>query len=160
RSGRRNNEHRGTTRVKRRAPAGYSRATRRGHWRAIRRRLHRLLPRLSVPLICILLVSHSCMLILGACAVRPAVSRLASESPGAELAGQGDEIVVCGRLFHTGTRVVLWPDPGGFDAYRVQRRFTNRNRILPARPVEGANTPMRYSPMRDGLPDALAARIR
>jgi N-acetyl-anhydromuramyl-L-alanine amidase AmpD len=35
----------------------------------------------------------------------------------------GDEIVVCGQLFHTGTPVVLWTDPGGYDAYRVENRF-------------------------------------
>jgi N-acetylmuramoyl-L-alanine amidase len=35
----------------------------------------------------------------------------------------GDEIVVCGQLFHTTTKVVLWMDPGGFDAYRVGPRF-------------------------------------
>jgi N-acetyl-anhydromuramyl-L-alanine amidase AmpD len=35
----------------------------------------------------------------------------------------GDEIVVAGQFFHTGTRVVLWMDPGGYDAYRVERRF-------------------------------------
>src|SRR3954470_8198506 len=27
-----------------------------------------------------------------------------------------DEIVVCGQYFHTGTRVVLWSDPHGYDA--------------------------------------------
>ena len=35
----------------------------------------------------------------------------------------GDEIVVAGQFFHTGTPVVLWLDPGGYDAYRVERRF-------------------------------------
>lgn len=36
---------------------------------------------------------------------------------------KGDEIVAAGQFFHTGTKVVLWMDPGGYDAYRVQRRF-------------------------------------
>lgn len=36
---------------------------------------------------------------------------------------RGDEIVAAGQFFHTGTRVVLWMDPGGYDAYRVERRF-------------------------------------
>jgi N-acetylmuramoyl-L-alanine amidase len=36
---------------------------------------------------------------------------------------QGDEIIVAGQLFHTGTRVITWMDPGGYDAYRVERRF-------------------------------------
>jgi N-acetyl-anhydromuramyl-L-alanine amidase AmpD len=36
---------------------------------------------------------------------------------------KGDEIVAAGQFFHTGTRVILWLDPGGYDAYRVERRF-------------------------------------
>lgn len=44
--------------------------------------------------------------------------------PGTRLERKGDEIVVCGQLFHTGAPVVLWTDPGGYDAYRVERRFT------------------------------------
>ena len=36
---------------------------------------------------------------------------------------QGDEIIVAGQLFHTGTKVVTWMDPGGYDAYRTERRF-------------------------------------
>lgn len=43
--------------------------------------------------------------------------------PGALEKRKGDEIVVAGQMFHTGTRVVLWMDPGGYDAYRVERRF-------------------------------------
>lgn len=35
----------------------------------------------------------------------------------------GDEIVVCGQLIHTGAPVVTWMDPGGYDAYRTERRF-------------------------------------
>jgi N-acetyl-anhydromuramyl-L-alanine amidase AmpD len=36
---------------------------------------------------------------------------------------RGDEIVVCGQLYHTTAKVVLWTDPGGYDAYRVEPRF-------------------------------------
>ncbi|HEX8521157.1 MAG TPA: N-acetylmuramoyl-L-alanine amidase [Tepidisphaeraceae bacterium] len=36
---------------------------------------------------------------------------------------KGDEIVVAGQLYHTGAPVVTWMDPGGFDAYRSERRF-------------------------------------
>lgn len=43
--------------------------------------------------------------------------------PGQKLERKGDEIVVCGQLFHTGAPVVLWTDPGGYDAYRTERRF-------------------------------------
>jgi len=35
----------------------------------------------------------------------------------------GDEIMVCGQHYRIGSRVVLWTDPGGFDAYRSDRRF-------------------------------------
>ena len=45
-------------------------------------------------------------------------------APGTPLKRKGDEIVVAGQLFHTGTRVVTWMDPGGYDAYRVERRFS------------------------------------
>jgi N-acetylmuramoyl-L-alanine amidase len=44
-------------------------------------------------------------------------------SPGSHEKRKGDEIVVAGQFFHTGTPVVLWMDPGGYDAYRVERRF-------------------------------------
>jgi N-acetyl-anhydromuramyl-L-alanine amidase AmpD len=44
-------------------------------------------------------------------------------APGTPLTRSGDEIVVCGQLFHTGAPVVLWDDPGGYDAYRTDRRF-------------------------------------
>ena len=43
--------------------------------------------------------------------------------PGDPLSRRGDEISVCGQLFHTGTRVVLWNDPAGYDAYRLEPRF-------------------------------------
>jgi N-acetyl-anhydromuramyl-L-alanine amidase AmpD len=44
-------------------------------------------------------------------------------SPGSHEKRKGDEIVAAGQFFHTGTPVVLWMDPGGYDAYRVERRF-------------------------------------
>lgn len=43
--------------------------------------------------------------------------------PGTPAQRKGDEIMVAGQMFHTGTKVVLWTDPGGYDAYRVERRF-------------------------------------
>ncbi len=45
-------------------------------------------------------------------------------APGTPAPRRGDEIIVAGQLFHTGTRVVTWMDPGGYDAYRVERRFS------------------------------------
>ncbi|MGH8022784.1 MAG: N-acetylmuramoyl-L-alanine amidase [Limisphaerales bacterium] len=44
--------------------------------------------------------------------------------PGTPEPRTGDEIVVAGQFFHTGTRVVLWMDPNGYDAYRIYPRFT------------------------------------
>ena len=43
--------------------------------------------------------------------------------PGDSLSRSGDEIVVCGQLFHTTAPVVLWMDAGGYDAYRTESRF-------------------------------------
>ena len=59
------------------------------------------------------------VLLLTGCATCP--------RPGTPEARCGDEIVAAGQFFHTGTRVVLWMDPGGYDAYRVQRRFVPLN---------------------------------
>ena len=67
---------------------------------------------LSYPLACLLVLS--CLLAAG-CSTCPHL--------GAAEPRRGDEIVAAGQFFHTGTRVVLWMDPGGYDAYRVQRRF-------------------------------------
>jgi N-acetyl-anhydromuramyl-L-alanine amidase AmpD len=35
----------------------------------------------------------------------------------------GDEIIVAGQRFHTGTRVITWLEPGGYNAYHPARRF-------------------------------------
>jgi N-acetyl-anhydromuramyl-L-alanine amidase AmpD len=57
------------------------------------------------------------------CLIPTARAADAQTKPGDRLDRQGDEIVVCGQLYHTTTKVVLWTDPGGFDAYRVEPRF-------------------------------------
>jgi len=71
-----------------------------------------------------------------------------------ELRRTGDEIVVCGRLFHTGARVVTWLDAGGFDAYRGHRH--RQPDKIEARDREGA---ARYGTRRRNLPDDVAARV-
>ncbi|QOJ01401.1 MAG: N-acetylmuramoyl-L-alanine amidase [Phycisphaeraceae bacterium] len=86
---------------------------------------------------------------LPACAVRP----------GEESRRHGDEIVVAGRFFRTGAPVVLWTDPGGYDAYRVERRFVpieasswEETVKVWTDPASGAvATPNRYSMRRRGL---------
>ena len=77
-------------------------------------------------------------------------------APGEPLERAGDEIVVCGRLFHTGAPVVLWLDPGGYDAYRAHCRF-DPQRWKPTRPVSSA--PVRYGSFRRHLPDELARQV-
>lgn len=96
------------------------------------------------------------LLVLGACAPSRA---------GQELPRAGDEIVIAGRMFHTGAPVVLWTDPGGYDAYRTEKRFVPWDRAAWKAPAageksDGPSTParfgIRYAP-RDGQalsPDA------
>ncbi|HVU22973.1 MAG TPA: N-acetylmuramoyl-L-alanine amidase [Opitutus sp.] len=44
----------------------------------------------------------------------------------------GDEIIVAGRRFHTGTRVITWQDPGGYDGYAGLPPFAPRHGVLDA----------------------------
>ena len=76
---------------------------------------------------------------------------------------KGDEIVVAGQLFHTGTRVITWMDPGGYDAYRVERRFSpfaesGWEQTIAAAPKFGS--PNRYSLRRNSLPPDEVERLR
>jgi N-acetyl-anhydromuramyl-L-alanine amidase AmpD len=66
---------------------------------------------------------------------------------------RGDEIVAAGQFFHTGSRVVLWMDPGGYDAYRVERRFSPYDKSDwkdTAAEVKGMRSPNRYG-LRAGV---------
>jgi len=65
--------------------------------------------------------------------------------PGAELPRRGDEIMVAGRLFHTGAPVVLWSDPGGYDAYRVEKRFVPFADSAWEKSGAGIDSPNRYN---------------
>lgn len=57
------------------------------------------------------------MAVVGAgCATTPKVAQ--------PVARHGDEIVAAGESFRIGAPVVLWTDPHGYDAYRVERRFS------------------------------------
>jgi len=110
-----------------------------------------------------------CLLRNGIFALALALGLMAAgcvSTPGTLLRRRGDEIVVAGQLFHTGTRVVLWSDPGGFDAYRVERRFAplaeadwENSRItmtnLPSPP-----TPNRYGVRTNGLSAEEVERVR
>jgi N-acetylmuramoyl-L-alanine amidase len=77
---------------------------------------------------------------------------LQADEPRAKLAERlerkGDEILVCGQLYHTTTRVILWTDPGGYDAYRVEPRFAQ---ALPPASKEDVKPQPPRRPMRFGL---------
>src|SRR5207249_1174711 len=95
------------------------------------------------------------LLFLVGCATQPRV--------GSFTARQGDEIVVAGRFVHTGTPVVLWLDPGGYDAYRVERRFSPIEKAdweHSKEEVKDLTRPNRYSLRRSGLSEAEIERVR
>jgi N-acetylmuramoyl-L-alanine amidase len=75
----------------------------------------------------------------------------------------GDEIVVAGQFFRTGTRVITWMDPGGYDAYRVERRFSplpesdwEKSRAA----VKALTSPNRYGMRRGSLSAEELERLR
>ncbi|MEM7681308.1 MAG: N-acetylmuramoyl-L-alanine amidase [Planctomycetota bacterium] len=76
--------------------------------------------------------------------------------PGTELERHGDEIMVAGRLFRIGTPVVLWTDPGGYDAYRVEARFKPWEESGPDQLADNVS-PNRYNGrfnrFHNGVPD-------
>lgn len=79
-----------------------------------------------------------------------------------ELKRRGDEIVIAGRYFHTGAPVVLWTDPNGYDAYRVERRFVPLEKASweeTAKDKDTPKTPNRFS-TRGGLSPEDAQRVR
>lgn len=81
---------------------------------------------------------------------------------GAKLERSGDEIVVCGQLFHTTAPVVLWMDPGGYDAYRVERRFSpfDQSDWKASQEETSMNTPNRYGIRKDRLTPEQLEQVR
>jgi len=83
---------------------------------------------------------------------------------GDELVRTGDEIVAAGKFFHTGTRVVLWMDPEGYDAYRVEKRFgpIEKSDWKTASAVTNTDltTPNRYSLRRVSLTTNEIEKVR
>lgn len=76
---------------------------------------------------------------------------------------KGDEIMVAGRMIHTGTRVVLWSDPGGYDAYRVERRFApfeESDWETSKKKAKDLSTPNRYGLRRANLTPEQLERVR
>lgn len=97
----------------------------------------------------LLLVIVASSLVCG-CAVRP----------GASVPRRGDEIVVCGQLFRTGAPVVLWSDPGGYDAYRVERRFAPTAESSWKASAGSLDTPNRYGLRAAALSTDEIERVR
>lgn len=105
------------------------------------------------------------VLAIGGIALPTCRSTRSTGTPGSPAIGTisaraGDEIMIAGRLVHTGTPVVLWTDPGGYDAYRVERRFAPpEESAWPA--IEGAiGSPNRYGLRRGTLNSNTIERVR
>jgi N-acetyl-anhydromuramyl-L-alanine amidase AmpD len=96
--------------------------------------------------------------------VAPAIfSGCLCHPPGSVEKRTGDEIVVAGKFFHTGSKVVLWMDPGGYDAYRVERRFGPIEEAdwESSRPhIDSPKTPNRYSMRDNNLTKEEVERLR
>jgi N-acetyl-anhydromuramyl-L-alanine amidase AmpD len=70
---------------------------------------------------------------------------------------------VAGHYVHTGTRVVLWTDPGGYDAYRVERRFAPLEESdwkTTETLTNGPATPNRYNQRTNNLSAEEIERLR
>lgn len=80
--------------------------------------------------------------------------------PGRPVARHGDEIVIAGRYFRTGAPVVLWTDPGGYDAYRVERRFAPIGQSGWDASKDKINTPNRFGLRQVGLTPDETERVR
>ena len=106
---------------------------------------------------------HASLLILAAIPVVLVTGCRTTSRPGVLAARQGDELVVAGQFVHTGTRVVLWMDPGGYDAYRVERRFSPLDKAdwkTSQEEVKALTTPNRYNLRRSGLTPEEIERVR
>ncbi len=76
---------------------------------------------------------------------------------------KGDEIIVAGKMVHTGTRVVTWMDPGGYDAYRTERRFApfeESDFATSKEKVKDLGSPARYNLRKAGLTTNEIERVR
>ena len=127
---------------------------------------------LTVPLLCFLLLAAGCRTKPPVVAEFSPIEKPADPipfTPTPEAAPvitaprTGDEIVIAGQLFHTGTRIVLWSDTNGYNAYSLQRHFTHINGITPSYTNDADNlaaTKSRYSMRRPALTNESLAHIR
>jgi N-acetylmuramoyl-L-alanine amidase len=91
------------------------------------------------------------LLFVGACARERVAERLER---------RGDEIMIAGQLYHTGAPVVLWTDPGGYDGYRVERRFAPWSEASWEQSAGKLSTPNRYGLRAGPLSPEELERVR
>ncbi len=99
------------------------------------------------------LLSSIVLLVYSGCATRP----------GTIAHRAGDEIIVAGQMIHTGTRVVTWMDPGGFDAYRTERRFAKFEEsdfATSKEKIKDLASPSRFNLRKAGLSPEEIERVR
>jgi N-acetylmuramoyl-L-alanine amidase len=103
---------------------------------------------------CVSCLAASLALIFGGTALAAEV--------GEKIERKGDEIVVCGQLYHTTAPVKLWMDPEGYDAYRVERRFCPIEKADWEESIKEAKlgTPNRYGIRKDTLTDEQLENVR
>lgn len=100
------------------------------------------------------------LIVLPTCRSTGPAPRPETQRVGEINARVGDEIMVAGVLVHTGAPVVLWTDPRGYDAYRVERRFAPPEQSAWSE-IEGAiGSPNRFGLRREGLDSATLERVR
>lgn len=107
------------------------------------------------PLSRLLFVGLLIVIFAGGCAISPI--------PGTKVKRHGDEIVAAGQFFRTGAPVVLWMDPNGYDAYRVERRFSSledANWEKSQEEVSYLNTPNRYNIRDENLTEEQLEQVR
>lgn len=99
----------------------------------------------------------------GILSILPLAGCQTAPKPGTMVHRSGDEIVVAGQFIHTGTPVVLWIDPGGYDAYRTERRFApldESNWRRSSAEVKELTSPNRYGIRTNGLTPEQLEHIR
>lgn len=97
-------------------------------------------------------------LVLLACGVAPADDP--KVQVGQKVDRVGDEIEVCGQLFHTTAPVKLWTDPGGYDAYRIDHRFGPLGEPPRGQDAEVPKPLRRYGSRRVGLSPEQLEQVR
>jgi N-acetyl-anhydromuramyl-L-alanine amidase AmpD len=111
--------------------------------------------RVALPALRCLVVFTLALVVIGCASKPPRV--------GLQVPRKGDEIMVAGQLFHTGAPVVLWTDPGGYDAYRTERRFApwrESSYQATTQAVRDIDAPNRYGVREQVLTDEELEQVR